>query len=158
MDTVKKKERQTHIIDDLDAIELVQQGQRKGVPKQKKTGGPNLPGPHSASGAKPKPAKRAPSIKEAGPRFYEKGGLKIPLYDKSGKKRPHARLSQGLRNKNLDQLLDIVEEYAGANKKNEFKYADKTKTAIADWIEAAETRALLPNPKSKLIGEAKCAT
>ena len=83
-------------------------------------------------------------------RYYENNGLRIPLYDKSGRKKTHARHAQGLRKHNLDQLLDIVEEYAGTGKRKQFKDADVTKAEISDWIETVETFALPPNPKSKL--------
>jgi len=174
-----RKNQHTNIIDDLDAISLAQQGgKRKAAPKKKKdtTGGAGAPAPPVASGSKAQIAKRPAATpqyggasgppgagsskaraakkkaapKATGPRFYEKNGVKIPLYEKSGKKRGHARLASGLRNKNTDFLLDLVGEYAGAAKRKEFKDADKTKAEMADWIEEQETYALGPNPLSKL--------
>lgn len=59
-------------------------------------------------------------------------------------------LSSRLRNKNVAQLLDIVEEYASAAKKQEFENTRSSKATIANWIELAETRALGAHPKSKL--------
>ncbi|KAF2828486.1 hypothetical protein CC86DRAFT_444692 [Ophiobolus disseminans] len=151
MDPSKGKARHTNIIDDTDAIARVMQaGQRRPQPKKKNAGGFNLAALQNAGVSKFKLVKKSPATPNAGPRFFEEDGLKIPLYDKSGKRKATARASKGLRNKNLDQLLDIVEEYAGAGKRKQFKDADVTKSEIADWIEAAETRALPPNPLSKL--------
>lgn len=152
----KKKERQTHILDDAAAIKLAQQqGQRRGQPekKQKNTAGSAASAHQNGGSSKSTPGKKGPAAQNAAARFYQKNGVKIALVEKSGKKKPHARSSQGLRNKNLEQLLDIVEEYAGAWKKQEFKKDDKTKADIADWIETVETHALGPNPKSKLTSK-----
>jgi hypothetical protein len=146
------KNKQTNIISNLDAIALAMQGgERKALPKRKKTaastGPPALP---SASSSKAKPAKKPTSTQRTGPRFYEEDGVKIPLYEKGGKRRANARLSSILRNKNTDFLLDVVEQYAGADKRKEFKDADKSKAEMADWIEEHETYALGSNPNSKL--------
>lgn len=165
-----KKSGRTNIIDDLDAIVLAQQGQRKAQKKPKKAPtGPSAPvksggskaGPSKKSGAdqdagefvkssRLKPAKKtAKEVTTA--QYYEKNGVKIPLFEKGGKKRAHARLAKGLRNKGTDILLDIVQEYAGVSKRMEIKNADKTKAEIAEWIEEVETRALGPHPKSTLV-------
>lgn len=174
-----RKNQHTNIIDDLDAISLAQQsGKRKAAPKKKKdkTGGAGAPAPPVASGSKAQLAKKAavtpqdggasrspvagsskarPPKKKAapkatGPRFHEKNGAKIPLYEKSFKKRGHARLASGLRNKNTDFLLGLVGEYTSAAKRKEFEDADKAKAEMADWIEKQETYTLGPNPLSKL--------
>jgi hypothetical protein len=148
MDT--NKNRQINIIDPFEAADLAQQGgKRKAAPKKNKnTTGPKPTGQQNGRSSRPRPAKKAPATSSSGPRYYEKDGLKIDLYDKTSKKRVQARLSQGLRNRSQQQLLDIVEEYAGAGKRELFK--DASKADIADWIETVETRALPANPKSKL--------
>jgi hypothetical protein len=86
-------------------------------------------------------------------RFYEANGLKIPLYNKAGlgnTKRQYARLSKGLLKYSLDELLGIVEQYAGADKRQELTDKRLQKSSLANWIEAKETLALGPNPKSTL--------
>jgi hypothetical protein len=171
MDPNRKSARRTNIIDDLDAIALAS-GQRKASPKKKKkkkkTGaagasapkhaaGPSTPkngagpsGTNNTGTAKPKPAKKAAASKQPEARFYERDGMRIPLYEKNGKKRKQARLTSSLRNKNTDYLLDQVEEIGGVEKRKEFKDADTTKFDMAEWIERHETYALGPHPKSKL--------
>ncbi|KAH3917681.1 hypothetical protein HBH56_043520 [Parastagonospora nodorum] len=148
-----RKNQHTNIIDDLDAISLAQQGgKRKTAPKKKKekTGGAGASGPSISGSSKARSGKKKASPRATGLRFYEKNGVKVPLYEKSGKKRGHARLASSLRNKNTDFLLDLVGEYAGATTRKWFKDADKTKAEMADWIEEQETYALGPNPLSKL--------
>ncbi|OAL00425.1 hypothetical protein IQ06DRAFT_144702 [Phaeosphaeriaceae sp. SRC1lsM3a] len=168
MDPIKKSGR-TNIIDCLDAIALAQQGQRKAQKKPKKALTVSS-APVKSGGSKAGPSKKAGANQDAGDfvessrlkpakktakevttaRYYEKNGVKIPLFEKGGKKRAHARLAKGLRNKGTDILLDIVQEYAGVSKRIEFKNADKTKAEIAEWVEEVETRALGSHPKSTL--------
>jgi hypothetical protein len=156
-----QKNRHTNIISDFNAIALAQQqgGKRKGQPKKKKK--KSAPGPRTApqpvaGSLKPKPKPKSKPAQKAAPnsstsgRFYEKNGLKISLYEKSGRRRQYARHSEGLRSKNQGQLLDIVEEYGGADKKKAFIDANATKADIADWIETVETLAMPPNPRNKL--------
>ncbi|KAI4945549.1 hypothetical protein J4E91_007891 [Alternaria rosae] len=109
--------------------------------------------------AKVKSARSATSASTATPtraseaRVYEANGLKIPLYNKDGlgnKKRPYARLSKGLLKYSVDGLLDIVEQYAGAEKRQELKDEGLAKSRLATWIEEKETLALGRNPKSTL--------
>jgi type II secretory pathway pseudopilin PulG len=138
----RRKDRQTEIMDNAAAISMAQQGQRKG----KKRAVANLSTSENASSSTTKPT----TSQITRPRFYEADGLKIPLYEKGGKKKVHARLSSSLRNKNLAQLLITVEEYAGAGKKQEFETASTSKANIADWIEEVETRALGAHPKSRV--------
>jgi hypothetical protein len=93
------------------------------------------------------------STQASAPRFYEANGLKIPLYSQNGlgnKKRPNARLSKTLLKYNTDELLDIVGQYAGADKRQELKNKGLAKTVLANWIEEKETLALGRNPKSEL--------
>jgi hypothetical protein len=167
MNPSNKSARQTNIINDLDAIALAS-GQRKAPPKKKKTGvagafapkhvaGPstskNGAGPSctkNAGAVKTKPAKKAAAPKQPEARFYERDGVKIPLFEKNGKKRKQARLTSSLRNKNTDYLLDEVEAIGGAANRKEFKDAEVSKFDMAEWIERHETHALSPHPKSKL--------
>jgi hypothetical protein len=171
------KNKHTNIIYDLNAIALAQGGgKRKSLPKKKAKAewssravlavassskakptkkptvsqGVGTSASSFSGGFKRKPAKTSAAPHGTDARFYEKDGLKIPLYRKGGRKRTQARLSGSLRNNNTEFLLDIVEEYAGVGKRIEFKDADKTKAEMADWIEEHETYALGPNPKSKL--------
>lgn len=86
-------------------------------------------------------------------RFYEADGLKIPLNDQDGlgdKKKQHARLAQSLRQNDLEELLDIVEQYAGTQKRIEFCMLELSKVEVANWIEEKETLALGRHPKSTL--------
>jgi hypothetical protein len=167
MNPSKKSARQTSIINDMEAIALAS-GQHKTPPKKKKTGGAgasapkhaarpsapkNGPGPSGTKNAgtvKPKPAKKAAACQQPEARFYERDRVRIPLYEKNGKKRKQARLTSSLRNKNTDYLLDQVEEIGGAAKRKEFKDADTAKFDMAEWIERHETYALGPHPNSKL--------
>jgi len=84
--------------------------------------------------------------------YYEADGLKITLYDQdgAGKRKKHARLAKSLLNKSSDQLLDIVEQYAGSDKRQELQDKGWSKTRLAEWIEEKETLALVRNPKSTL--------
>jgi hypothetical protein len=141
----RKRDRQTHIMDDAAAVSMAQQGQRRG---KKKTVA-NLFASENASSSTTRPT----TSQITRPRFYEADGLKIPLYEKGGKRKVHARLSSSLRNKNLAQLLITVEAYAGAGKKQQFETASISKANISDWIEEVETRALGAHPKSKLTCE-----
>ncbi|KAL6704347.1 hypothetical protein ACN47E_008303 [Coniothyrium glycines] len=100
--------------------------------------------------ARTKRPSKAPDAPDSEARFYEKYGLRVPLFANNGKKRPHARASASLRNKSEDAILDIVEEYIGVDKRNEFKTAKKSKAWISNWIEMAETLALGPSPSTKL--------
>jgi hypothetical protein len=148
------RNKQTNIINDLDAIALAMRGgKRKTIPKKKNAASTSSPAPLAASSSKAKPAKSAKELsatQDDGPRFYEKNGVRIPLYEQGGKRRVNARLSSTPRNKNTEFLLDVVEQYAGADKRKEFKDASKSKAEMADWIEEHETYALGPNPNSKL--------
>jgi hypothetical protein len=139
MDLSKKFVRQTHIIDDFDAINIAQ-GQRKASSKKNKQGSTGPSTHQNASSPKTKNAPKPKASQQADSRFYEKGRTR----------KVHARLSSSLHNTNTDCLLDTVEEYAGVEKRKEFKNADKSKAEIADWIEAKETLALGPHPRSKL--------
>jgi hypothetical protein len=86
-------------------------------------------------------------------KFYEANGLRIPLYDQDGtgnKRKQHTRLAKSLLHKNLEQLLDIVEQYAGTAKRRELKDKGLSKVKVATWIEEKETLALGRHPKSAL--------
>jgi hypothetical protein len=91
-----------------------------------------------ASGKKGKGKKKAKSVPKAeekgkaaaaqdtGPRFYEADSLKIPLFDNGGKKRV-ARATKTIAKKSVDELFDIVEQYAGADEKEKLKNKDFSK-------------------------------
>lgn len=82
--------------------------------------------------------------------------MKIPLYNQDGlgnRKRQYARLSKTLLKNNTDQLLDIVEQYAGADRRQELKNKGLSKSRLANWIEEKETLALGRNPKSTLASK-----
>ncbi|KAF1842041.1 uncharacterized protein K460DRAFT_291673 [Cucurbitaria berberidis CBS 394.84] len=149
-----KDPRKTSILDDSVGLELnlAQQGNGKGKGKnrQNTAGGFSFSSSRNAGVVKSKPAPTARATQNLGARFYERDGLKIPLYEKKGKKRAHARASVGLRNKSEEELLSIVGEYAGTEVMREFKQRARNKKEIAEWIEAKETLALGPNPKSQL--------
>ncbi|KAL5120669.1 hypothetical protein ACEQ8H_001418 [Pleosporales sp. CAS-2024a] len=148
--------KQTNIIDDPDIVTLAMQGrQRRGPAKktQVKSRGPDPSGldpTESFPTAKHMKSKAASEV--TGRKFYDKNGIRIPLYEQGGKKRAHARLARSLRNKTANYLLAIVEQYAGTEKMKEFKKADMTKAEMADWIEGHETYALGPNPRSQHLG------
>lgn len=164
MDSNKNTGR-TNIIGDLDAIAFAQQGQRKTTKKSKKAGTGPAKGGSSKAGSwkklgagqaaggtgssKPRTAKKT-ADQTTSAQYYEQDRVKIPLIKKGGKRRTHARLTSTLRNKGTDFLLDIVQEYAGVEKRKEFKNADKAKAEIAEWIEEVEMRALGPNSRSNL--------
>jgi hypothetical protein len=165
MDPSKTSARQTHIIDDLDAIGI-SQGQRKAPSKKKKQRGGTGASTSQNGGStksekvqkhkatKPEHEKNTKGPKKATKpalwRFYKKNGLTIPLLEKNGKKKAYARLSNSLSNKNTDYLLDTVEAYAGKEMRREFVKSARNKAEIADWIEAKETIALGCNPRSTL--------
>jgi ribosome-binding protein aMBF1 (putative translation factor) len=153
-----KKATQTNIIDDLEAISLAQQGQRRGLhPKKKpeKQAGFSFARPQNATtgvSIQRQPVKKV-ATQSNGTRHYERDGLKTSLYNRGNNKRPYARLSRSLRNKNVDFLLDVVEEYAGAAKRAEFTAARTSKADLSDWIEAKETVIYGPHPQSQLAGK-----
>jgi len=155
----------TNIVDDNEvARAMALASPRKGKGKGKK----KAPESHASSPSKQKsttvstararaksatPATPSTPTRVSGARFYEANGLKIPLYNKDGlgnKKRPYARLSKGLLKYSVDDLLDIVEQYAGAEKRQELKDKGLAKSRLTDWIEEKETLALGRNPKSTL--------
>ncbi|KAF2033645.1 hypothetical protein EK21DRAFT_108775 [Setomelanomma holmii] len=173
MDPSKNKARQTNIIDDFEAIALAQQGQRKKPQKKKKAVTFQPHSPHNLSRrtqAKPIPKKRfevsklavAPGVASntkttsaaimahERQEYFDGDGIRVPLYDIDGRNRPYARLSSAILLRNRDQLLDIVEDYAGADKRKQIEAEERDKKYIADWIEQAETIAMGPNPDSKL--------
>ena len=84
-----------------------------------------------------------------GPTRYQEYGLRIPLYDKHGKKLVHARSAKELEALERKVLRRIVEMY---DRQNGYKLFDllNTNAAVARWIERVETLALGPHPESKL--------
>ncbi|KAH7077853.1 hypothetical protein BKA63DRAFT_593136 [Paraphoma chrysanthemicola] len=109
-----------------------------------------------ASSEQAKPTRKLAAAHQSDSRYFEASylafSLRIPLYDQDGKKMQHARLSATLFTQSRDQLLDLVEEYAGKDKKKQFVVEKVSKKNIADWLEYAEQLALGANPESK-IGE-----
>ncbi|KAG9192930.1 hypothetical protein G6011_11664 [Alternaria panax] len=145
------------------AMAAASQGKGKGKGRKKTTEAP------ASSPSKPKKTAAAPATRvrsktpasptsptaatSSAPRFYEANGLKIPLYNQNGqgnKKRPTARLSKTLLKYNTDDLLDIVGQYASADKRQELKTKGLSKIRLANWIEEKETLALGRNPRSDL--------
>ena len=84
-----------------------------------------------------------------GPTRYQEYGLRIPLYNKHGKKLQHARSAEELEALGRNVLRRIVEMY---DRQNGYKLFDllKTDAGVARWIERVETLALGPHPESKL--------
>ncbi|KAI4930867.1 uncharacterized protein J4E92_004700 [Alternaria infectoria] len=151
----------TNIIDDNEVARAMtlatpRKGKGKGKKKAPESHASSPPKQKSTARARAKsatPATPSTPTRAAGARFYEANGLKIPLYNKDGlgnKKRPYARLSKGLLKYSVDDLLDIVEQYAGAGKRQELKDEGLAKSRLANWIEEKETLALGRNPKSTL--------
>ncbi|KAH7088406.1 hypothetical protein FB567DRAFT_628124 [Paraphoma chrysanthemicola] len=112
----------------------------------------------TASSEQAKPTRKLAAGHQSGSRYFEASypafSLKIPLYDQDGKKRQHARLSATLCSRSRDELLELVEEYAGRDKRKQFVGENMTKKNIANWLEYAEQLALGANPVSKL-GESR---
>ena len=151
----------TNIIDDNEVARAMtlatpRKGKGKGKKKAPESHASSPPKQKSTARARAKsatPATPSTLTRASGARFYEANGLKIPLYNKDGlgnKKRPYARLSKGLLKYSVDDLLDIVEQYAGAEKRQELKDEGLAKSRLANWIEEKETLALGRNPKSTL--------
>lgn len=149
MDGRAGKVRATNILD-ADAVARAMQSGCKAQPKKKKTGPPKHATQQNAGVSKPAPAKNSAAAGSNGPRFYQEVGLKIPLYEKGGRKRTTTHLTKSLRKKGTDYLLGIVAEYAGEAKRKEFKDTEFTKERIAIWSEEAERRALPAPPQSEL--------
>jgi hypothetical protein len=127
-------------------------GNTQAKPPSKKTAGPPKPAKPevAASSTKIKPKRELVPNESSDSRVFEGYGIRIPLYDNNGERKEYARLSSALCARNRDQLLDIVEEYAGSDKRKQFINEKQTKAYIADWIEKAESLALGPNPRSEL--------
>ncbi|KAF2687421.1 hypothetical protein K458DRAFT_190606 [Lentithecium fluviatile CBS 122367] len=172
-----KKERQTGIIDDVAAIAMIeaqsQQGRRGGGKKTGTKGkqGFNLSKAQNAGVSKPKP-KAAPRYADASKtkpapkkgetskskpaftsattpevQFYEESGLRIPLFDKSCRKKMHAKDGSVTAMKyGRSYLLGIIKDYAGEEKAQEFESAKMSKKEIGTWIQAAETKAFGNGP------------
>ena len=149
MDSNETSQRATTIVDNLAGFEhILAQHDRRKVKNAKVTS--KHSGSQNGIGSRkrplPKETGQAAGIQE----FYEEYDLKIPLQEKNGKRRQHARAAASLRNKSEDEILDIVENYAGVAKRQNVKNSKKSKAWIANWIEMAETLALGPSLKSKL--------
>lgn len=112
---------------------------RKNVPKDETT--------HRRTTTAPKTAPRAvtPVLDTNRHQYYEANGLRIPLLHENGRRKAGARAASGLLRYNKQQLLDIVEDYAGVTKRRDLENLDKKN--IAAWIEDAETQAFGANKK-----------
>lgn len=156
-------DRTTNIINDDEvalAMAMSSQGKKQAKNQKKATNGgasgfkaPKKPNGVPTANNKAKPAATTIRNQDTRVRFYEANGLKIPLYDNNGqgtKKRQHPRLARSLLNRSVDNLLGIVEQYAGADKKQKFINKGISKLKLATWIEEVETLALGRNQKSTL--------
>lgn len=84
------------------------------------------------------------------PRYFEEYGLRI-LQIRRGQKVAHARLSSELAKCSKEVLSAIVNSFLqNSSKAAKLIKTLHSKSAIADWIEKAETLALGPHPKSEL--------
>ncbi|KZM21957.1 hypothetical protein ST47_g6881 [Ascochyta rabiei] len=89
------------------------------------------------------------------PKYFEEYGLRIPLV-KRGQRVPHARLASELAMGSKEKLSAIVQNFLQAvSKATKLIKTLHSKSAIAEWIESAETLALGPHPESKLFSTKK---
>ncbi|KAE8826747.1 hypothetical protein PTNB73_08033 [Pyrenophora teres f. teres] len=156
-------ERTTNIINDAEvvlAMAMSSQSKKQTKNQKRATNGDasSFKAPKKPNGVpnvnnRAKPAATTIKNPNSRPRFYEANGLKIHLYENDGqgtKERQHARLAKSLLNRSVENLRDIVEQYAGADKKQELINKGFSKLRLATWIEEKETLALGRNPKSTL--------
>ncbi|KAJ8109297.1 hypothetical protein OPT61_g7560 [Boeremia exigua] len=80
--------------------------------------------------------------------YFEEHGLRVPLL-KLGQRRPHARSAADLASKSKQSLTVIVKAYA-ESKASKLLKTLVSKTALAEWIEGAETLTSGPHPESRL--------
>jgi hypothetical protein len=149
-----------NIIEDDEFVLAMAAAGKKGKGKKKATGGSASSPPKSqkASGVPTAREKgKAAAAQNTGARFYEADGLKIPLFDSAGRKRI-SRSWKTISKKNFEELLEIVEEYAGANKKEGLRNRGSSKTEFAQWIEAQETLAFKHDPKTSKFDIATSST
>lgn len=151
------KDRKTSIINDAVGLQefLDQQGKKTARNKQKPASVFKRPKPQVTSGPVPKASHEVKATSISGQQVYEGHGLRIALHETHGKKRQQARTATTFRNKRNEELLNLVESYAGLSKKLSFEKEGKSKTYMANWIEMAETFAYGPSPRSKL--KRKCS-
>ncbi|KAF1365473.1 hypothetical protein EJ07DRAFT_150968 [Lizonia empirigonia] len=84
------------------------------------------------------------------PKHFEEYGLRIPQI-RRGQKVAHARLASELATSSKERLSAIVNDFLqNASKATKLIKTLHSKSAIADWIEKAETLALGPHPRSEL--------
>jgi hypothetical protein len=143
-DPNKKKERQTNIISDADALAIAQTQAPSGRKGAGKKGKFNLSKAQNAGILKPK-AKHAPqnsltleanfrSKSASAPLFYEEDGLRVPQYNDKGKKHTNARSGHTLGHKlSKKVLLGIVRHYAGDAKVKEFEKANTKCHELGMW-------------------------
>ena len=131
MNATSSKKRQTEIVDGIFE-----------EPPKKKARTQN---PHQNPQRRAPPKKKAKAA-ETGPQYYQGYDFRVPLYGKDGKKKKGARAARSLVQKlNREQLLDIVEEYAGKDKRDSMSQFEKKR--VAQWIEDVETIAIGGNVK-----------
>jgi len=143
----------TNIIDDAVGLECNLskkargQGREKGRPKS------SAVAPRSKGISKTNSIHRGEIMPATDQQYYENHGIRIALHGKDGNRRHQARASSTFRNKNIEVALDIVESYAGSDKRYQFKNEGKSKTFICNWIEMAETLAFGANTSTKLTSK-----
>jgi hypothetical protein len=145
------RKRQTEILDDETAMAIAAPAPKKQKSDGKKTGGfrfSNKP-IQSKQGTR---TPRVPTVTANVPRYYEANGLRVPLFQKDSRKKREARLATVL-HKRLSEtkLLDIVEEYAGRDKRNEMSTMGKKE--LAEWIARVEELALGANKRNVVVSE-----
>ncbi|KAF1836987.1 hypothetical protein BDW02DRAFT_197677 [Decorospora gaudefroyi] len=148
-------DRRINIVDDDEvarAMAMAAEGKKGKGKKKAIDGGAFKSSTSNKSASLPEPKRKvvATGTHPTGTRFYEAYGLKIPLFDNSGKRRPNARLSKSLTRHSVVELLDIVAQIAGDDKKEELRNKGLPKAKLANWIEEKETLALGRHPISEL--------
>jgi hypothetical protein len=139
-------DRTTNIIDGDEFVRSMATAGKKGKGKKKATGGASRPPKSQKASTVPTAReKKAAATKDTAARFYEANGLKIPLFDNGGRKRI-ARSANTIAKKSLEELLDIVEQYAGTDKKEKLRNKGLGKNRLVKWIEDQETLAFAHKP------------
>jgi hypothetical protein len=118
----------TDFTDDDEFQRVMLASGKKGKGKKKATFSLGASSPPKKAKSVPKAEEKgkAAAAQDTGPRFYEADSLKIPLFDNGGKKRV-ARATKTIAKKSVDELFDIVEQYAGADEKEKLKNKDFSK-------------------------------
>ncbi|KAF2644892.1 hypothetical protein P280DRAFT_535550 [Massarina eburnea CBS 473.64] len=159
-----QKARQTNVMSDAEALSIAlarTQQQQTGKKRGKGGGGFKLSKAEAPS-TKAVPSKATPKPRHAGQKnkrpntttagiakgdafssqFYTQNGLHIPLFDSKGNPRAPRKMITLQQHKTKDALLQIVKEYAGDAKMQEFERANRNKAQLAAWINKVEREAL----------------